>query len=71
MDSLNLSTKSLKGKSVNLADHPGLLALAKTFPEPKYRTMVIRAAVRLLTTRGVTATIPEPEPPGNSPDKPI
>ncbi len=59
VDSLNLPTKSLKGKTVDLTTQAQ--ALARTFPEPKFRVMVIRAAVRLLRTRGVEATIPEPE----------
>ena len=60
VDSLNIPTRSLKGKAVDLTTQA--LALAKVYPEPKYRTMIIRAARRLLTSRGVTATIPEPEP---------
>ena len=38
-------------------------ALAWTYQEPKYRTMVIRAAIRLLRTRGIEAAISEPQPP--------
>lgn len=60
MDSLNIPTKSLKGKGVDLTDR--IDGLARLHPEPKYRTMVIRAAKRLLQSRGVAATIPEPQP---------
>ena len=60
---MNLATRSLKGQSVDLT--PQALALAKLYPEPKFRALVIRAAVRLLRTRGVEATIPEPEPLGD------
>ena len=64
VDSLNIATRSLKGQTVDLT--PQAPALAKLYPEPKFRTMVIRAAVRLLRTRGVEATIPEPNPPSTS-----
>ena len=62
VDSLNLPTRSLKGQTLDLTAQAEVLA--KTYLEPKYRTMVIRAAKRLLTTRKVTANIPEPEPLG-------
>ena len=61
VDFLNLPTRSLRGKSVDLSAQAE--ALAWTYQEPKYRTMVIRAAIRLLRTRGIEAAISEPQPP--------
>ena len=51
---MNLPTKSMQGKTVDLTEQ----ARALTF-EPKFRVMVIRAAKRLLTSRGVNPVIPE------------
>ncbi len=54
VDSLNLATKSMQGQSVDLTEQAKSLKF-----EPKFRVMVIRAAKRLLTKRGVTPVIPE------------
>ena len=66
MDGLNLPTKSLKGKSVDLTVQAK--ALAEMLPEPKFRVMVIRAAVRLLRSRDVEPIIPKPEPLSKPPE---
>lgn len=56
MDSLNVPTKSLQGKSIDLTEQ----AKALNF-EPKFRAMVIQAARRLLKSRGVQAIISSPK----------
>ncbi len=56
IDSLNIPTRSLQGKSVNLTIQAQALK-----HEPKYKAMVIQAARRLLRTRGVTMIIDKPE----------
>ena len=54
VDGLNLPTKSMQGQTVDLTEQARSLNF-----EPKFRVMVIRAAKRLLTSRGVTPVIPE------------
>ena len=58
IDGLNIPSKSLQGKSINLS-----MEAAELKFEPKFRTMVIRAARRLLKSRGIDSYIPEPKPP--------
>ena len=64
VDSLNLPTKSMRGKQIDLNARTAGLA----HYEAKYRTMIIRAAKRLLYSRGVTALIDEPQPLGQDPE---
>lgn len=54
VDGLNLPTRSLRGQTVDLSEQAKSLKF-----EAKFRIMVIRAAKRLLETRGITAVIPE------------
>ncbi len=54
VDGLNLPTKSMQGQTVDLPEQ----ARGLTF-EPKFRLMVVRAARRLLVSRGVNPVIPE------------
>jgi hypothetical protein len=68
IDGLNLPTKSLKGKSINLTEQ------AKTLKhDPKYKAMVLEAASRLLRTRGVEMIVdkkPRQELPDSAPEDP-
>ena len=61
VDGLNLPTRTLKGKTVDLNAQAATLRF-----EAKFRTMVIRAAKRLLEDRGVIALIDEPKPLGDA-----
>lgn len=63
MDSLNLPTKKLRGQRLDLNAQAAGLRF-----EAKFRTMVIRAAKRLLQERGVEAVIDEPRPLGRDPE---
>lgn len=56
VDGLNLPTRFMQGKTVDLTAQAAALKL-----EPKFKLMVLRAAKRLLKTRGVEAIIPQPE----------
>ena len=58
IDSLNIPTRSLKGKSINLTEQ-----VKKLKHEPVYKRMVTQAAQRLLKTRGVEMIVDKEEPP--------
>lgn len=54
IDGLNIPTRQLQGQSFDLTPHAASLAF-----EPKFKSMVITAAKRLLKTRGVEAYVVE------------
>lgn len=56
VDGLNLPTKSLRDQNIDLNERAKALRF-----EPKFKLMVIRAAKRLLQSRGVRAEIEEQE----------
>ncbi len=56
VDGLNLPTKSMQGQSIDLNEQAKALRF-----EAKFKLMVIRAAKRLLQSRGVRAEIEEQE----------
>ena len=63
LDTLNLQTKALRGQRIDLNAQAASLRF-----EAKFRTMVIRAAKRILEERGVFAVIDEPKPLGRDPE---
>ena len=64
VDGLNLPTRRLRGQKIDLNEQAKTLRF-----EAKFRTMVIRAAKRLLFNRGVMAEIDEPTPLGQFPEE--
>ena len=64
VDSLNLPTKSVPGKQIDLNEQAKSLLRY----DAKYRTIIIRAAKRLLCSRSVNALIDEPKPLGQDPE---
>ena len=63
LDPLNLPTKSMRGQRIDLNKHA-----AKLRHDPKFRAMVIRAAIRILKAKGIEAIIDEPKPLGQPPE---
>lgn len=59
LDTLNLPTKQMRGQTINLSAQAANLR-----GEAKYVAMIIRAAKRILESRGVVAIIDEPKPLG-------